>query len=85
MQHFVIEYHRPSGELRTLVGYEDARRGAAMERRFVIERDADRDTEVAVLSADSLQTVRETHSPYFGNIRTELVRDSVQPIDIRER
>jgi len=84
VKHFVIEYHRPTGELRALVEYADERRGAAMDRRFAIERDADSDTEVAVLSANSLRSIRETHSRYFGNMQNELVRDSSLSIDFRE-
>lgn len=73
MQHFLIEYHRPSGELRTLVEYDAERHHVAMEHRFALEAAANPDTEVAVLSAESLETIQRTHSRYFGNIRTELV------------
>jgi hypothetical protein len=61
--YFLLEYHRPSGELRTLVEYSDGHE--AMEHRFALERDNDRDVEVVVLCAESLDTIKQTHSRYF--------------------
>jgi hypothetical protein len=64
---FLLEYHRPSGELRNLVEYDDSHE--AMEHRFAVERVNDPDIEVVVLISDSLDTIKRTHSRYFyGNV-----------------
>lgn len=70
VKHFLLEYHRPSRELRSLIEYSDG--DAAMRKRFAREQSTDSDTEVVVLTAQSLDTIQRTHSRYFGNVRTEL-------------
>lgn len=70
MKHFLLEYHRPSTQLRSLIEYTDG--DAAMRKRFALEQSTDSDTEVVVLTAPTLDTIQRTHSRYFGNVRTEL-------------
>ncbi|OHU46094.1 hypothetical protein BKG82_28340 [Mycobacteroides chelonae] len=70
MKHFLLEYHRPSRQLRSLIAYTDG--DAAMRKRFALEQSTDSDTEVVVLTAQTLDTIQRTHSRYFGNVRTEL-------------
>ena len=45
MRHFLLESHRPSGELRTLRDF-DTDGHAAMQERFALEGAQKRDTEV---------------------------------------
>jgi hypothetical protein len=64
MKHFLLEYHRPTGKLYTLTEYINVHE--AMEQRFILEQDKDPDIEVAVLTANSLDTIKQTHSRYFA-------------------
>jgi hypothetical protein len=64
MKHFLLEYHRPSRRLRTLIEYADGRE--AMEHRFALERENNPDIEPVVLSAESLDVIKQTHSRYFS-------------------
>ena len=62
--HVVLVYRREAGELLLQESYADG--DAAMRRQFELERVPDyADTEIVVLSADSEQTLRETHGRYF--------------------
>lgn len=68
---FLIEYHRPSGDwhVRTFEG-QSGPRAAMLERFRLEEQRASKDFEIAVLTADSLATIKKTHSRYFrGNER----------------
>lgn len=61
---FLIEYHRPTGRLE-ITPFEDSMQAT----RECIRREQDRpdkDTEVVVILSDSLETLRRTHSRYFG-------------------
>jgi hypothetical protein len=62
-KHFLIIYDRSQGELLECREYVSGNR--AMTRRFKVER-LRPDLEVVVLSADSLDTVKQTHSRYFS-------------------
>jgi hypothetical protein len=62
--HVVLVYRREAGELLLQESYADG--DTAMRRQFELERVPDyADTEIVVLSADSEQTLRETHGRYF--------------------
>ncbi|MCT2587501.1 hypothetical protein [Actinophytocola gossypii] len=62
--HVVLVYRRETGELLVQESFADG--DTAMRRRFELERVAEyAGTEVIVLSADSEQTLRETHGRYF--------------------
>jgi hypothetical protein len=62
--HVVLVYRRETGELLVQESFADG--DTAMRRRFELERVAEyAGTEVVVLSADSEQTLRETHGRYF--------------------
>lgn len=64
MIHVVLVYRREAGELLLQESFADG--DAAMRRRFELERVPDySDTEIVVLSADSEETLRETHGRYF--------------------
>ncbi len=67
MSAFVVEYHLVSGDYRvTEFTGEDGRR-AAMDRRISLEQahPGDDGWEIVSLNADSLETIKETHSRYF--------------------
>lgn len=67
MTGFLIEYHRPSGDwsLRSFDGEDGLRR--AMNERFRLEEvRVSHDFEVVVITADSLESLRRTHSRYFN-------------------
>lgn len=62
--HVVLVYRRETGELLVQESFADG--DVAMRRRFELERVPDyADTEIVVLSADSEETLRETHGRYF--------------------
>jgi hypothetical protein len=62
--HLVLVYRPETGELLVQESFADG--DTAMRRRFELERVAVyADTEVVVLSADSEQTLHETHGRYF--------------------
>jgi hypothetical protein len=62
--HVVLVYRRETGELLVQESFADG--DVAMRRQFELERVPEyADTEVVVLSADSLETLHETHSRYF--------------------
>jgi len=69
---FVIEYHRPSGELRLheFKG-EDGHRQALLRRLELESRRLDDSWEIASINSDSVETLRKTHARYFsdGEIR----------------
>lgn len=64
---FVIEYHRPTGvhrvhEFAGVNGHQDA-----MRCRLELEAErADSDWEIVSLNSASLDTLKSTHSRYFG-------------------
>lgn len=62
--HLVLVYRRETGELLVQESFTDG--DTAMRRQFELERIPEyADTEVALLSADSEQTLHETHGRYF--------------------
>lgn len=62
--HVVLVYQRETGTLLLQEAYEDG--DAAMRRQFQLEREPRyADMEIVVLSADSEETLRETHGRYF--------------------
>lgn len=64
MVHVVLVYQREEGRLLLQESYDDGE--TAMRRRFVLERLPEyADMEVVVLSADSVETLHETHGRYF--------------------
>lgn len=67
MSAFVIEYHRASGDYRVSEYSGPSQRRLAIERRFDLERQHPRDDdwEIVSLHADSLETIKHTHSRYF--------------------
>lgn len=64
MVHVVLVYQREEGRLLLQESYDDS--VTAMHRQFALERLPEyADMEVVVLSADSIQTLHETHGRYF--------------------
>jgi len=64
MVHVVLVYRPEAGELLVQESFADGE--AAMRRRFELERiPGYADAEIVVLSADSEETLRETHGRYF--------------------
>lgn len=67
MRSFLIAYRRSAGRIVRLVGFGAGLHRDAIEACFDAEREFrdDRDVEVVVLHADSLETVKRTHGRYF--------------------
>lgn len=64
MIHLVLVYHREAGELLHKESFDDG--DAAMRRRFELERLPEyAGMEIVVLSADSEETLHQTHGRYF--------------------
>jgi hypothetical protein len=62
--HLVLVYQREAAKLLLKESFADG--DTAMRRRFELERQPEyADMEVVVLSADSEDTLRETHGRYF--------------------
>jgi hypothetical protein len=79
MVHVVLVYRREEGHLLLQESYDDVR--AAMRRRFALERVPEyADTEIVVLSADSIDTLHETHGRYFYTT-TELLRKLKEAVE----
>ena len=70
--HVVLVYQREEGRLHLQESYDDLQ--TAMRRRFALERVPEyADMETVVLSADSIETLHETHGRYFYTV-AELTR-----------
>jgi hypothetical protein len=64
MVHVVLVYQREAGALLLQESYDDG--DTAMRRRFELERRPEfADMEIVVLSANSIETLHETHGRYF--------------------
>lgn len=67
MSGFLIEYHRPTGDWSVQEFPGGSGRAEALEASFRMEkRRANSDYEIAVLTTDSIETLRSTHSRYFS-------------------
>jgi len=64
MCHWLIVYDRSKSELVHYAKYADP--AVALRARFAVEHEHP-DLEVVVLGADSLETIKVTHSRYFGD------------------
>lgn len=71
MTHFLLIYDLAAGRLLSIDPYPDADRAAALERRFALEREhaGDPNLEIIVLSASSLDGLRQTHARYFKSVQ----------------
>lgn len=80
MTGFLIEYHRPSRDwhVRVFEGATGTRE--AMLERFRLEKErVSADFEIAVITADSMETIKKTHSRYFSGRERE-AEFSLQPL-----
>jgi hypothetical protein len=70
---FLIDYDRPQGRIVSMQTFPDTDYMAAMDARLEIELDLFHrkipDREVVVLQADSLETLKVTHSRYFKTLQ----------------
>jgi hypothetical protein len=75
MRYFLIVYDRKEGRLVEDPPREFDQEDAATEAYADLERSYldDRNVEVVLVGADSLDTVRQTHSNYFGSELSELL------------
>ncbi|MBF6221799.1 hypothetical protein IU479_27265 [Nocardia abscessus] len=76
MSGFLVLYKRQSGEYQIIEygGREGDR--AALDRRLLLESEgefAEDQFEIAVLSADSLESIKETHSRYFHGKKVQFI------------
>jgi hypothetical protein len=69
---YLVDYNRPQGHIISMQTFPDTEYKAAMDARLKIELDLFHskisDREVVVLQADSLDTLKITHSRYFKTI-----------------
>ncbi len=72
MTSFLLEYNRHTGALQ-LTRFEDA--AEAMHMRMQREANVADEVEVVVLSSDSEESLRRTHSRYFQTV-SEILRSS---------
>jgi hypothetical protein len=72
MKPYLIVYNRRSGA-KTVKEY------AAMKERLHLEVGADADTEIVVLSSDSIESLRVTHARYFQSVRS-ILEDSQKSV-----
>ncbi|MDQ5975453.1 MAG: hypothetical protein QG661_2662 [Actinomycetota bacterium] len=72
MTSFLLEYNRRNGELHLQPFAEP---GKAMAARMEREASAGPDIEIVVLSSDSEESLRRTHSRYFQSV-PEILRSS---------
>lgn len=76
IQHFLVIYEIPTGEARVQAfgtDYEAAVQAYGEAEETARDRD---DLDIVLLSADSIETVKRTHSSYF---RTEETFESLLP------
>jgi hypothetical protein len=79
MVHVVLVYQREEGRLLLQESYDDSR--TAMYRQFALERLPEyTDMEIVVLSADTIETLHETHGRYFYTA-AELVQKLREAVD----
>lgn len=71
MKYFLLVYHQPSGRLEHEEEFSDAARGAALERRFELERQyrTTPEFEVVLLGARTKKDLLQTHARYFKSVR----------------
>lgn len=71
MVHFLLVYERSRGVLRRMERFEEADNLAALDARFAEEalHAADDDVEVVVISGESFEAIRQSHSRYFMTAR----------------
>ncbi len=67
MKHYLLIFDRLRGELLEEREFSDG--SEALQARFAAEREGRPDNiEIVVLSADSAETIRRTHSRYFQSL-----------------
>lgn len=71
VHHFLIVYDRLSGEVLSQRQFEDANEAAAAYAALEREHRHDDNLEIVLIGSDSLETVMQTHSNYFGDIALE--------------
>jgi hypothetical protein len=79
MIHVVLVYQREEGRLLLQEPHADS--DEAMRRRFALEQVPEyADMEIVVLSADSIETLHETHGRYFYTLAelAQQLKDAVQ-------
>lgn len=71
MIHFLLVYDQAAGRVLHIEEFADADRGAALDKRFELERDhADEpNLEIIVLSAVNRPGLESTHARYFKDVQ----------------
>jgi len=69
--HFLLVYDQAAGRVLHIQEFADADRGAALDRRFELEREhaADPNLEIIVLSAADREALEATHARYFKDVQ----------------
>jgi hypothetical protein len=78
MKPYLVIYNRRSGD-KTI--QEFANPAAAMKERLRLETNSDADTEIVVLSSDSIESLRITHARYFQSVRS-ILEDSQHSVKV---
>ena len=76
MRMFLLIYDRTKGELLSLKEFDEPARAEALTERFQVEA-SKRDKpqiEVVLLSAETLEDLKQTHSRYFESLRSLSMR-----------
>lgn len=82
--YFILIYNIPSRELE-IHPFEDDYTGAAdAYTEFEEEHRGDKSTEVVLVGADSIDTIRKTHSHYFADRADELFRQFLEGVEDAE-
>lgn len=71
MTHFLLVYDQAAGRVLEIEEFADADRGAALDKRFALEREHadDPNLEVIVLSAANRKALEATHARYFKDVQ----------------
>lgn len=71
MTHFLLVYDQAAGRVLHIQEFADADRGAALDRRFELEREhaADGNLEIIVLGAADREALEATHARYFKDVQ----------------
>lgn len=68
--HFLLAYDRSAGRLLSQVRFDDAHEAAEAYKQLEVEHQRDENVEIVLIGSDSIETVMQTHSNYFGEPRS---------------
>ncbi len=66
--HFLLVYDHAAGHLRSQQEFRNANQAAAAYADLEQVNRGDRDLEIVLVGADSLETIKQTHANYFQDV-----------------